>query len=116
MLAFGAFNASGTDTEHPTGANSGTGLFQFPNGTVSTSHSANPGGTSSFNPATCTSHFTGSGVFKLTGGSGAYKGIDGHGTYNVDGTVVSAHTATGCSKQPVGALVIIKAVGPVSFG
>ena len=115
VLAYGAFNASGTDVEHGTNPSMGTGTFHFPNGTVNASHTSDPGGTFHFNPVTCVGHFTGTGDYTLTGGTGAYRGIRGHGEFTLNGTAISAHTAHGCGQQ-IGQLVIVKAQGAVSFG
>jgi hypothetical protein len=114
VLAYGAFNAKGTDVEgRKTGA-TGTSSFQFANGNIAVRHTDDPGGTFTFNPKTCVGHFTGTGDYVLTGGTGAYKGIDGHGEYTVSGTQIGAHTANGCSKQPIGGLTIVHASGWVS--
>jgi hypothetical protein len=115
VLAYGAFNAQGSDVEGPVIGRTGTSSFQFPTGTIAVRHTDDPGGTSTFNPKTCVAHFTGTGDYVLTGGTGAYKGIDGHGEYTVRGTQIGAHTATGCSTQPIGALIIVHVSGPVSF-
>ena len=114
VLAYGAFNASGIDVEHGTNPSMGTGTFHFPNGTVNASHTSDPGGTMNFNPVTCVGHFTGTGDYTITGGTGAYWGIRGHGEYTLNGTVIAAHTAHGCGQQ-IGQLVIVQAQGGVSF-
>ena len=54
----------------------------FSNGTVSLKHS--PGkGTQSINPKTCLLTVNFHGAYKLTGGTGAYAGITGSGTYKL---------------------------------
>ena len=110
VLAYGAFNAAGQNVDHATN----TGTFHFANGTINVTHPSDPGGTFSFNPVTCVGHFTATGDYTITGGTGAYIGIRGHGEYTVKGAIVSAHTTHGCGQQ-IGQLVIINAQGPVSF-
>jgi len=113
VLASGAFNAAGANVSH--GNTSDT--FKFSKGNINVSHTPDPGGTSNFNVHTCVGHFTQTGDYHLTGGTGVYSGIEGHGTYSLNGTLIFAHTAGAhpCSRQPIGQLVIVHAQGPVSF-
>jgi len=112
-LASGVFNAAGTDVPH--GNTKDT--FKFPKGNVNVTHTADPGHTFHLNSDTCVGHFTETGDYHLTGGTGAYSGIEGHGDYALNGTLVFAHTAGThpCSRQPIGQLIIVNAQGPVSF-
>jgi len=80
VIASGAvFTAAGTDQENQKAS---TAKFAFPNGTVSVKHS--PGtGTHSFNPKTCLATVNLHGTYTYTGGTGAYAGITGTGTYKM---------------------------------
>ncbi len=114
VLARGAFTAAGRDVENQTSATTGTSAFTFADGTITASHTDDPGGRSSFNPAACVGRFSATGTFVVTGGTGAYAGISGHGTYRVHGFFIEARTPTGCGAQ-IGGLTVIRAAGPVSF-
>ena len=114
VVARGAFNAVGTDVENQTSDTTGTSVFKFADGTVTANHADDPGGSFSFNPAACVGRFSGTGTFVVSGGTGAYVGISGHGTYRVHGFFVEARTPTGCGEQ-IGGLTVIRAVGPLSF-
>ena len=89
--------------------------FVFPNGTITLARTDNPGGTGDFNPVACVGHFTNSGTYVLTGGTGAYAGISGGGTYSTWGTVVAARTPSGCGDTPIAVFGVGRAQGPVSF-
>jgi hypothetical protein len=55
---------------------------------------------------------------RLSGGTGAYAGITGHGIYRLNILIVSARNSAGnCSNKlpPVAFQQIIKAQGPVSL-
>ncbi len=73
----------------------------FPNVTITVARTDNPGGTGDFNPVACVGHFTNTGTYVLTGGTGAYLGISGGGTYSTWGTVISAYASSGCGKTPI---------------
>jgi hypothetical protein len=114
VLAGGAFNAAGTDVPH----GNTTDTFKFPKGNINVTHTNDPGGTFQLNRQTCIGHFTQAGDYHLTGGTGAYSGIEGHGTFALNGTLIFAHTpgsAHPCSRQPIGQLIVVHAQGPVSF-
>ena len=79
VITNGVFTAAGTDQENQKAS---TAKFAFPNGTVSVKHS--PGtGTHSFNPKTCLATVNLHGTYTYTGGTGAYAGITGTGTYKM---------------------------------
>jgi hypothetical protein len=109
--ATGAFNARGRDTEGTT-----TSTFVFHKGTIDVTHIDDPGGSQRFNPATCVATFRGTGDYTLTGGTGAFNGITGHGEYSFHGTLGFAHTKTGCGDNQISGVTIIEAHGPLSFG
>ncbi len=115
VQAFGLFNAQGSDIERQSSSSTGTSTFVFSNGKVKVQHTDNPGGTQTFNKKTCEGRITASGNFATTGGTGAYAGISGHGTYGVIGTLITAHTASGCGKTPIGEILIVRATGTISL-
>lgn len=112
VIAFGAFTAPGVD--HIIDNN--TDKFVFPGGTFKIRHS-NGTGTQTFNPRTCL--FTASihGTYKLSGGTGKYARISGHGTYHFTVLGIAARSGGKCSmtKLPVAFQQIINASGPVSL-
>jgi hypothetical protein len=73
-------------------------------------------GTPRFNQRTCVASIALNGTYRLYNGTGAYKGVTGHGIYRVNLTEVATRTASGsCSRHGVAAFQeVIKAQGPVS--
>jgi len=110
VVATGAFSAVGTDTAN----NASNDTFRFPNGTVVLSHTETEDH-ASFDPVTCVGRVSGHGSYTITGGTGAYAGIKGHGTSTFRLTVVAAHTSQGCGEEPVAQVNVVQLVGPVSF-
>ncbi len=115
VIATGAFTAVGTDVEQPSNGPSATSTFVFPDGTITVTRTDNPGGTGDFNPVACVGHFTNTGTYVLTGGTGAYSGISGGGTYSSRGTMIAARTPSGCGDTPIAVFGVGRAHGPVSF-
>jgi hypothetical protein len=112
IIANGAFTAGGVN--HP-GANVDTAVF--PDGTFKIAHSGGTG-TPRFNPRTCLGVIVLNGTYRLSGGTGAYAGISGHGIYRLNILIVSARNAAGkCSNKlpPTAYQQIIRAQGPVSL-
>jgi hypothetical protein len=113
VIASGVFTAPGTINTNTKG-NKGT--FVFPSGTVSLKHSAGTG-KQSFNPKTCLLTVNEHGTFKLTGGTGAYAGITGHGDYQLSILAIAARSGSKCSesKAPLAYHQVIEATGPVTL-
>ena len=112
IIASGAFTAGGVN--HP-GNKVDTAMF--PNGTFKIAHS-NGTGTPRFNAKTCLGTIVLNGTYRLSGGTGAYAGISGHGIYRLNILIVSARNSAGkCSHKlpPTAFQQIIKAQGPVSL-
>ncbi len=112
IIATGLFTAGGVD--HP---GNKVDTVVFPNGTFKIAHS-NGTGTPRFNPRTCLSTITLNGTYRLSGGTGAYAGISGHGIYRLNILIVGARNSAGkCSNKlpPTAFQQIIKAQGPVSL-
>jgi hypothetical protein len=112
----GAFNAQGTDVEHQSSGRTGSSTFRFPNGNLMISHTDDRGGTSTFNNKSCVGRITASGDYVITGGTGAYDGVTGHGEYTVSGTVITAKTSSGCGKSVLGELLFVQGSGPITLG
>jgi hypothetical protein len=113
VIASGVFTAPGVDHENQS---NNTAKFVFGNGTVSLKHS--PGkGTQSVNPKTCLLTVNQHGTYTLTGGTGAYTGITGNGTYKLSILAVAARSGGKCSqsKPPLAWHQVINASGPVSL-
>src|SRR5215470_7100750 len=94
IIARGAFTAGGVN--HP-GNKVDTAVF--PNGTFKIAHS-NGTGTPRFNPRTCLGVIVLNGTYRLSGGTGAYAGISGHGIYRLNITFVGARNSVSqCSNK-----------------
>jgi hypothetical protein len=112
IIARGVFTAGGVD--HP-GSKVDTAVF--PDGTFKITHS-NGTGTPRFNAKTCLGTLVLNGTYRLSGGTGAYAGISGHGIYRLNIVFVGARNAAGnCSNKlpPTAFQQIIRAQGPVSL-
>ena len=112
IIARGVFTAGGVD--HP---GNKVDTVVFPNGTFKIAHS-NGTGTPRFNAKTCLSTIVLNGTYRLSGGTGAYAGISGHGIYRLNILIVGARNAAGkCSNKlpPTAFQQIIRAQGPVSL-
>jgi hypothetical protein len=94
VIASGAvFTAAGTDQENH---KANTAVFTFPGGTVSLKHS--PGkGSQNFNPKTCLATLNFHGTYNYTGGTGAYAGITGSGTYKLSILAIAGRSGGKCS-------------------
>ena len=111
IIARGVFTAGGVDHS---GSKVDTAVF--PGGSFKIAHSKGTG-SQSFNPKTCLMTVNQHGTYKLSGGTGAYAGISGSGTYQVSILAVAARSGGTCSKTkpPVAFQQIIKASGPVKL-
>jgi hypothetical protein len=110
VIAHGAFTASGVDH---TGDSVDTIVFS--DGTFKFRHSPGKGPTR-FNAKTCLGSENQHGTYKIFGGTGAYQGISGHGTYHLNLLLVAARNADGTcsdSKEPTGFQLVVRAPGPV---
>jgi hypothetical protein len=106
LIATGPVHARGTDVQ----ISNTKDKFVFPKGTLiilhKTGHSKD-----AFDKVTCYGTHTETGTYKVTGGTGAYKGARGHGTYSVKASFV------GCSQTnpPDVFLLEINAFGPLAL-
>jgi hypothetical protein len=113
VITSGVFTAAGTDQENQ---KAGTSLFTFSNGTVSLKHS--PGkGSQSVNPKTCLATLNFHGTYTFTGGTGAYSGITGGGTYKLSILAIAAKVAGKCNlnKPPLAWHQVVNATGTASL-
>ncbi len=111
IVAGSLFTAAGVDH-----SGNKVDTFVLPGGTFKVAHS--PGkGPQSFNPKTCLLTVNQHGTYTVGHGTGKYKGISGHGKYQVSTLAVGAKSGGKCSqsKPPVAFQLLIKASGPVTL-
>jgi len=116
-MAWGPFAAGGVDHESTSNSNTGTDLFVFAGGTFKVTHTGKSMSQSG-NAKTCFVEFIDKGTYKLSGGTGKYEGISGHGTFIVTAIGIAPKTKAGTCNQnanPVAFQQIISASGPVSL-
>jgi len=106
-------------TEHfqivSTNAAGNTGKLVFKNGSFKVHHKNGKGGTQKFDPKTCLAQITQPGTYTISGGTGKYAGISGHGKFRYRLLFIGARNAQGkCAqrKPPVASQLIIQASGP----
>jgi hypothetical protein len=113
VIAYGAFTASGTDTEH---ANN-TDTFAFPGGSFLATL-AYTGATQHLNKATCLLTQTIRATYKISHGTGKFAGISGSGRATVSDLEILARNSHGTcsqSKTPVAQQVVASGRGPVTL-
>jgi hypothetical protein len=108
-IAYGVFTGGGT-------ASLGTarlGTLTLNGGTITLSHKASKGGTEHFNPRSCLTLVTQPGTFKIVGGTGRFKGLSGHGTYQLSFLMVGAKAKGVCSdsKPPIAQQEVLRLSG-----
>jgi hypothetical protein len=88
----------------------------FPGGTIVLSHRAGHG-TSQFDPRACLSVISQPGTYQITGGTGRYAGIRGHGTYQLSLEIIAARSHGQCSstKPPLAQQELLRLSGPVRW-
>lgn len=110
VIATGVFTAGGVDHQ-----GSKVDTFVFPGGSFKVAHSQGTG-TQHLNPATCLVTVRVHGTYTLSGGTGKYAGIRGHGIYHLNILGIAARSGGKCTmhKPPVVWQQIIQAAGPVT--
>jgi hypothetical protein len=90
------------------------GTLVFPGGTITLSHRASRR-TSQVDPRTCLNLLGQDGSYEITGGTGRYAGIRGHGTYQLSLEFVSARSHRQCTagSPPVAQQELLQLSGPV---
>ncbi|HUY06456.1 MAG TPA: hypothetical protein VMU99_04280 [Acidimicrobiales bacterium] len=121
LKASGVFTDTGSIT---LGGQSTKGTLTFSKGNLDLTHSkgSNSNTPTSFNPSTCRVVFESLGTFKVTGGTGSYKGATGHGTFKVEFAASLPKLANGkCNEsnnaQPIAgsSLTTFKATGTLTI-
>jgi len=117
LIAYGVLTAPGTDRQNP----NGTDTFIFAGGTLGIKHTPAKGGDKqSFNGKTCLMQLTEKGTFKVTGGTGKYKGTTGSGTYLLSIIAIGPKLKSGACNPSQNAVPLawhqqINAVGKISL-
>jgi creatinine amidohydrolase/Fe(II)-dependent formamide hydrolase-like protein len=109
-IARGVFTAAGTAK---LGSARGA-TIAFTGGTIKLRHRAAKG-TMHFSPRTCLTRISQPGTYKITGGTGKYAGISGHGTYQLSLTFIASRTRGKCSMAtpPAARQELLRLSGPV---
>jgi hypothetical protein len=121
-VAKGVFSATGT-VQATSAAPNAPLKAKFPGGTFMIDKRTSGKESGSVNPATCAAVYRSTGAkYKLSGGTGRYKGITGHGTVSVTLTATLPKLHTGkCDESmhaapvPGTALAVAHASGPVTL-
>jgi hypothetical protein len=112
-IGWGVFTGAGTDHL----GHGSTDTFTFPGGSFKVT-SSSPAGPSSLNPKTCLFQAAGKGTYTISGGTGRYKSISGHGRYTISDLGIDARTKSGACNQnaaPIAFQQVINATGPVKL-
>jgi hypothetical protein len=115
ILAWGPFSATGTDFESTSNSATGTDVAKVNGGSFKITHTFKSE-KQSFNPKTCFLSVVGKGTYKLSGGTGAYKGLSGSGSFTLTVYAIAARTKKGvCNENanPIGYQQVVNAAGPV---
>ena len=119
VIAAGVANGVGFDETiaqdpHPDGSETDTDRITLPGGTI-TILDTDPPDTATFNPLTCTATLAVAGApYTVVGGTGAYAGASGSGTFSARGLVVFGRTATGCTDDIVVFFADVRLTGTLS--
>jgi hypothetical protein len=112
VIIYGVATDHGVDHE----GSGNTDTFKFAGGSFKVVHSSGTG-TQHLNPVTCLAQINQHGTYKLSGGTGKYKGISGHGKYQLSILFVAKKVKGKCSQKaaPVAFQQLIQASGPASL-
>jgi hypothetical protein len=94
VVASGPISGVGTLTQTD-GENVHYVTLHFDQGSVSLEARATAEGWKSVDPRTCTARRVGRGTFTITGGTGAYEGATGEGTFTQGGIAIAQRTRSG---------------------
>lgn len=104
---------SGVGTSISTGEDTETDIY--PNGSVNLRH-PETGGSDSFDPRTCFGTATFNGTYSIEGGTGAYAGATGAGTYQGQAFFLAERTAQGCSEEETAfSFFLVRAAGTTTL-
>jgi hypothetical protein len=92
-----------------------TGHVKLPGGTLTLSHQQS-WGTQGQNRQTCLATVTSSGTYKVTGGTGRYEGVRGHGTYRLSAYAIVKKVNGTCATKvvPYAQTELLTATGPLT--
>jgi hypothetical protein len=111
LIAYGgAFTAGGTDQQNK----NNTDTFKFAGGSFHVTHKVT-GGTQHINKATCMFTVRQHGTFKVSHGTGKYRGISGSGHFTLSVLVIAVRAHGKCTQRSVASQTLIQAQGPVSL-
>jgi len=108
LIARGPLTVGGT-------VNLATGHVKLPGGTLTLSHKQS-WGTQGENPRTCLATVTSSGTYEVTGGTGRYKRVHGHGTYSLTAYAIVKKIKGKCATKviPYAQTELLTATGPLT--
>ena len=91
-----------------------TGQVKLPGGTLTLSHHQ-VHGTQGENARTCLATVTSSGTYKITGGTGLYRHVAGHGSYSLVAYAIVKKVKRKCSVSvPYAQTELLTATGPLT--
>jgi hypothetical protein len=117
VILNGDFTAAGVDQISTSDANVSADVFVLPGGSFKVVHTGK-GGSQTFDFKTCFYTFSQPGTYRLSGGTGVYRGISGHGTYTVSGIGLSPRLKNGkCNPNAAATAqqIVFHGSGPVSL-
>ena len=104
VIAAGVVNGVGFDETiaqdpHPDGSETDTDRITLPGGTI-TIVDTDPPDTATFDPASCTATLHASGApYTVIGGTGAYAGATGGGTFSASGIILFSRAGGECTEN-----------------
>ena len=110
IFATGPITGVGQSVE--TGPDTETDVF--PEGTIDVVHPVTSE-SDSFDPVACVVRARFSGTYTVTGGTGAFAGASGSGTFSGQFIGILGRTAEGCSEEPVESFSFVHASGPLTI-
>ena len=91
-----------------------TGHVKLPGGTLTLSHHQEHGANGE-SARTCLATVTSSGIYKVTGGTGRYRHVTGHGSYHLVAYAIEKKVNGKCSKGvPYAQTELLTATGPLT--
>jgi hypothetical protein len=108
LIARGPLTVGGT-------INLQTGHVKLPGGTLTLSHKQSRGKQGQ-NPRTCLATVSSSGTYRVTGGTGRYKRVHGHGTYSLIAYAIVKKVKGKCATNvvPYAQTELLTATGPLT--
>jgi hypothetical protein len=119
VVATGVINSRGTDetiasTPNPDGTSTDTDLITLRGGTV-TIDNTDMLAEFTLDPASCVARLRGGGPYSVDGGTGAYTGASGGGTFTATGAIVFKRSGATCTDEPQLFFVLVTASGTISI-